>query len=92
MTRSELLEQADSQELTEWSLLFGIQNEEADLRADGLSPEQIADVIAGNVRREHMDGDGQQAVDALMGDEAAAARRAQIMAEMLNEDDEDDED
>lgn len=91
MTRYDLLESADSQELTEWGLLFGIHAEEAELRDEGLTSEQVADVMAGELKRDEVEGEGQQAVDAFLGPEAAAARRAEIQARLMAEEDEDND-
>lgn len=70
-------------------MFFQLHAEEAELRQQGLTPEEIADAIA--------DGDipdrGEASLlDTLLGDEAAAARRFRLLEAEQADDNEDEDD
>lgn len=91
MTGDELLERASSRHLTEYQLLYQIRAEEAELREQGLTDEEIADSIEdGDYEPDPLEEGG--LIDHLLGEEKAAARRHQLLqAELEDEEDEDDE-
>jgi hypothetical protein len=78
-------------ELTEWRLLFEIHAEEADLREQGLSEDEISDAIESRGERvvEHATGG---LVDQLLSDEDRAERQQQLIELELQDIDEDDDD
>lgn len=99
MTRYQLLEEADSQELTEQYLLDEIHAEEDELREQGLTLEEIADVIAD--RGEAPERGEVGLLDHLIAEEQglsqedmaamAAERRHRKLLDEEQDDDEDDE-
>lgn len=88
----ELLERLDSRELTEWDLFFRLKNDEADLRDDGLSEDEIADVIErGASQGYQLDREGPGLLDTLIGEEAAAERRLRLIQQEDAADEDDEE-
>ena len=81
----------DSQELTEWQLLFEIHVEEQELRDEGLTDDEIADVIES--RGEHRPERDSTFMDAFLTEEQRAERHRQLLDNelVLDDDDEDDE-
>lgn len=93
MSVVELLERLDSREITEWGLFFVLRNEEQALRSDGLTEDEIADVIAGGQERGYeLERDSPGLLDTLLGEEAAAERRIRLMQDEDALTDEEDED
>lgn len=92
MPVGELLERTSSRELTEYGLLFGIQAEERALARDGLTPDEIADVIANRGERPEGGSDGEPGLlESLLPEEARAERQRRLM-ELEDAEDEDSED
>lgn len=88
----DLLDRLDSRELVEWGLFFALRHDEAELRADGLTEDEIVEAIARGGAAREPEGDEPGLLDTLLGPEAAAERRLKLLQDedALLEDDDDD--